>query len=389
MTEKLYDQDSHLTQFTARVLSCWPDGEGNFRVVLNRTAFYPEGGGQPADRGILGNVRVLDVREQEGEIVHETDGPLTPDTEVTGAIDWVRRFDLMQQHSGEHIVSGLIHGKYGYENVGFHMGAELITIDFNGELSLEQLREIELEANRRIWANEPVETVVLRGEALERLSYRSKKPLTGDVRIVTFPGADVCACCGTHVKYTGEIGCIRLLSVQKLRRGARVEMLSGERCYRYFDAVAAANHAVSVALSVPERQTPAGLERLFEENRRVKFRAAGLEDQLFAAMAGGYAGKSLINMPDLDPGGLGRLCAAVMNRTGALCAVFSGADGAGYKYALGSPEGDVRPMLKNMNAALNGRGGGKPGFAQGSVDTSWDEILKFFACEGIFEQGEN
>ncbi|MGI6028576.1 MAG: alanyl-tRNA editing protein [Candidatus Heteroscillospira sp.] len=377
MTEKLYYIDSHMTEFTARVLECREEKE-RFTVVLDRTAFYPEGGGQGADRGSLGGVRVLDVHEKAGQVLHYTDAPLTPGETVDGKIDWARRFDLTQQHSGEHIVSGLIHECYGLENVGFHMGEQVVAIDVSGELSLEQLREIEYEANRRVWANEPVEIAFYRGAELDELSYRSKKALTGDVRIVTFPGADVCACCGTHVKRTGEIGCIRLLNVQKLRGGVRVEMVCGERAYRYFDAVANENHAVSVALSVPEERTSGALERLFEENRRLKMRAANLENRLFTSMAEDAAGSQLVFEPELSPDGIARLCGALMERTGELCAVFSGSDSGGYKYAVGKQGGDVRALVRELNAALNGRGGGKPPFAQGSAAAAEDEIRAFF-----------
>jgi len=381
MTEKLYYIDSHLTEFTATVLACEQAGDV-WHIILDRTAFYPEGGGQSADHGVLGTVRVLDVHEKQGEIIHYTDAPLAVGTEVKGEIDWARRFDLTQQHSGEHIVSGLIHEKYGYENVGFHMGADSVIIDFNGELTISQLREIEYLANRRIWENREVEIGFYRDEALEKLSYRSKKPLTGDVRIVRFPDADTCACCGTHVKHTGEIGCIRLLNVQKLRGGVRVEMLSGERCYRYFDKVAENNHLISMALSVPEGNTPEGLSRLMDEHSRIKYRAAELENRLFAAMAEKCSGDSLIFEEGLDSDGVRKLCVVVMEHTGALSAVFSGSDENGYKYAIGKKDSDLRSLVKEMNAALCGRGGGKPFFAQGNVSAKREEIEQYFTDLG-------
>ena len=378
MTEKLYYIDSHMTEFTAQVLSC-EEKEDNWLITLDRTAFYPEGGGQPADHGTINGINVLDVHEKNGEVFHYSDAPIRAGSIVEGKVDWSRRFDLMQQHSGEHIVSGLIHEKYGYENVGFHMGADTVVIDFNGELTLPQMREIEYLANRRIWENHAVDIKFYRDEALNTLSYRSKKALTGDVRIVRFPDADVCACCGTHVKYTGEIGCIRLLSVQKLRSGVRIEMLSGERCYRYFNDVAQANHAVSVALSVPEKNTSAGLERVMEENSRLKYRCVELENRLFSDMAEKLSGPQLIFESGLNPDGVRKLCVAVMEHTGCLCAVFSGEDGAGYKYALGQQNADLRTVVKEMNAALNGRGGGKSFFAQGNCSAYREEIEAFFA----------
>ena len=246
MVEKLFYKDAYLKTFTAQVLDCQKINTG-YVIVLDKTAFYPEGGGQPGDFGVIGGAKVLDTHEKAGEVLHYTDIPLEPGTAVEGEINWKRRFDLMQQHSGEHIVSGLVHEKYGFENVGFHMGSDVITIDFSGVMTLEQLRGVELSANQKIWENSLVEIALYNSANLKNVAYRSKKPLEGDVRIVHFSGADTCACCGTHVARTGEIGCIRILSVQSLHEGVRVEMLSGERCFNYFGTVADENHSISVA----------------------------------------------------------------------------------------------------------------------------------------------
>lgn len=380
MTEKLYYDDSYIRTFVARVLGCEKVG-GRYEITLSESAFYPEGGGQPGDMGTLGAARVQDTKTKGGATVHITDTPLNPGEYVAGEIDWPRRFDLMQQHSGEHIVSGLVNSRYGLENVGFHMGKDTVTIDFDGVLTPSQLREIEGEANRKIWDDNAVEIGMYSGAALGELAYRSKKELTGDVRIVRFPGSDTCACCGTHVKHTGEIGCIRLLSVKPLRSGVRVEMISGERCYRYFAAVADENHAVSVALSAPERETNSALSRLFEDIAQQNSRTAQLENRLFERLASEYTGKAVVFEESLSSDSLRRLCDTLIKHTGALCAAFSGTDSEGYKYAIGRPEGDVRMLIKHMNTALNGRGGGKGAFAQGSVLASRDEIEKYFNAE--------
>ena len=379
MTEKLYYEDQYLARFTARATDCREAAGGRWEIKLDRSAFYPEGGGQPGDTGRIGSARVLDTVERGGDILHVADGPVGLGEELDCEVDWQRRFDFMQQHSGEHIVSGLIHSRFGYDNVGFHMGAEVVAIDFNGLIGPEELREIEYEANRAVWRDAEVGIRLLSGEALKAVSYRSKKEIPGEVRLVEFPGYDVCACCGTHVRRTGEIGCIRLLSVQRLREGVRIEMVSGERCYRYFSDVAAANHAVSVALSSPERETPSALERFFDEQRRLKLRAGALEDRLFAEIAARCSGETLLFEPGLSPDSVRRLCDAVMQSTGCRCAVFSGADGEGYKYAVGEPGGDLRQLVRDMNSALSGRGGGKPGFAQGSVAANQGDIEAFFA----------
>ena len=213
MTEKLFYQDSHLTEFEAKVLSCepvnpdiLPGHSGEYAAELDRTAFFPEGGGQYADTGVLGGVRVTDVQEKDGRILHLLEGPLEPGTCVSGRIDWEERFMKMQQHSGEHIVSGLVHSAFGYNNVGFHLGSEDCTMDFDGELSKEQLVHIEQEANRAVWKNLKIQALYPSAEELARMEYRSKIEIEGQVRIIVVPGYDVCACCAPHVSYTGEIG---------------------------------------------------------------------------------------------------------------------------------------------------------------------------------------
>ncbi len=202
--ERLYNEDAYIREFDAEVISCTEAGTG-YEVLLDRSAFFPEGGGQPADTGTLGNARVLDVQERRGEVVHMTDRALLPGSTVHGAIDWDRRFERMQEHSGEHIVSGLIHRKYGYDNVGFHMGEE-IRLDLSGVLTWDELMDIEREANEIVFLDVPLHIWIPGEEELSRTDYRSKKELSGDVRLVEIPGADICACCGTHVKRTGEIG---------------------------------------------------------------------------------------------------------------------------------------------------------------------------------------
>ena len=213
MTEKLYYNDAFMKNFTAQVLSC-EKGKDGWEVVLDRTAFYPEGGGQPGDQGVLGGVAVADTHEKEGEVVHLCAGPLTVGETVTGEIDFARRFDFMQQHSGEHIVSGILCARHHCDNVGFHIGRDLVTIDFNAALTAEDVAEIEALANQYIWEDHPVEAGWPDSEALAALPYRSKKALEGPVRIVTWPGADCCACCRTHVRRSGQAGLVKLLSCQ-------------------------------------------------------------------------------------------------------------------------------------------------------------------------------
>lgn len=388
MTKKLYEQDPFLVKFEAKVLSC-EKGKKGFDIVLDRTAFYPEGGGQPYDTGRLeisgtqDKVKVLEVHSREGEIVHTCNHPLEPETAVTGVIHWDRRFDLMQQHSGEHIVSGLAHALWGCENVGFHMGAEVVTIDFDRPLTQEQLATLEEAANRHLWqVNLPVNITYPSPQELAHICYRSKKALTGQVRIVEFPGADCCACCGTHVNHPAQVGLVKLLSMEKFREGVRIQLVCGGRALQYLSRAMEQNAQVSHLLSAKVFETGAAAERLLAENAALKSRLMALEDARFAQLAGQYAGPGDVVLFEdgLSPDALRRLCGAVLHACGdsCFCACFSGDDSSGYKYAIGQPNGHLRDWVKSLNQALNGRGGGKDDFVQGSVQASRSEIKAFF-----------
>lgn len=378
-TKRLYYEDAYRGDFTATVLECRKTGEG-YHVLLDESAFYPEGGGQPSDRGLLNEVLVTEVHEKEGELLHYTDEPLEPGSKVQGKIDWEYRFDLMQQHSGEHMVSGLIHQAYGYDNVGFHMGADVITIDFNGMLNELQLAEIEEKVNRKIWENKPVRISYPSPNELEMLPYRSKKELTGKVRIVEFSGADLCACCGTHVAHTGEIGMVKLLSVVKFREGVRVEMICGKRVLNFLNMINEQNHQISVKLSAKADKTALAVSRLQEENFRLKGRVMCLEEDMFSreAQKREGAGSVLLFQEEMEANSVRKLADAVMQTCGGCCAVFSRNPDGGYKYAIGQLNGDLRQFTKDMNTCLQGRGGGKPFFVQGSVQASEEEIRRFF-----------
>lgn len=378
-TTKLYYEDVYKKEFKAKVLEC-REGKKGYEIILDQTAFYPEGGGQPSDNGTLGNVNIKEVHEKNGELIHYTDGPLEIGTEVTGEINWDRRFDLMQQHSGEHIVSGLVHEAFGYDNVGFHMGSDTITIDLNGPLDEAQLAEIERKTNQKIWEDTQIKIIYPTAEELEKIDYRSKKELTGQVRIVEFPGVDICACCGTHVTHTGEIGMVKLLSVEKFREGVRIEMICGKRVLDYLNMVNDQNHQISVKLSAKMDKTAQAVERLQEENFRLKGQVGQLVDDMCRKEAERYAGSGsvLIFMDGMDADSVRKLADAVTQTCQGCCAVFSGNADGSYKYAMGEKDGDLRQFTKEMNAKLNGRGGGKPFFVQGSVQASEKEIRNFF-----------
>ena len=378
--EKLYEANAYLKQFTATVLSC-DEGKKGLDVVLDQTAFYPEGGGQPYDTGILGGVEVLEVHERGGHIVHTCKQALEVGSTVEGTINWERRFDLMQNHSGEHIVSGMAHNKWGCDNVGFHMGSDLITIDLNILLSEVQLKELETDVNRYIQEDHPIVITFPTPEELDALEYRSKKELTGQVRIVSFPGADTCACCGTHVSTSGQIGLVKLLTVQKFREGVRIELVCGNRAFHYLDRALEQNHHISNLLSAKVFETGAAVRRLLSENEALKARIQAMEEVRFAALAGEYADKGDVVFFEegLTPDGVRRACVAVMERCGGRCVCLSGKDGDGYKYAMGHKGGNLKELTKMLNQTLNGRGGGKPDFVQGSVAAKRTDIEAFFA----------
>ena len=376
-TEKLYDQDAHQAQFQATVLSCRP-GKHGYDVVLDRTCFYPEGGGQPGDTGVLSGIRVTDTHEAGGEIVHYCEAPLAEGQTVEGTIDYDRRFEFMQLHTGEHILSGVIHRRFGYENVGFHMGADFVTIDLSGMLTPEQVQSVEAEANEWIWKNVPVEVSYPDPEALKTIPYRSKKELTGQVRIVTIPGADVCACCGTHTRTTGQVGQIKILASENYKGGVRLSVVCGARALAAAQAMRARQAEIGALLSAKADQTAVAVHRVYDEYTALKFTHFGLCSQLFDALAQLTApdADAIRTLPGLDPDGLHRLAVRLTEVTTGLCAALTPTE-KGTGYCLARRDGDVRALTKALNAALNGRGGGKPGICQGSCAATPEQVERF------------
>ena len=379
-TRKLYYEDCLLKEFEAIVLSCEKTEKG-YAVILDQTAFYPEGGGQACDLGWLDDVAVLDVREQGEVIVHLCQGKLPVGKTVKGSIDWSRRLDLSQQHAGEHIVSGLINRRFGYHNVGFHMGADVVTIDFDGPIPMDALAQIERQANEAIWQDLPVKCWYPSQEELPNVPYRSKKALPWPVRIVEVPGYDTCACCGVHVKTTGQIGLIKLFSCVKFHEGVRIEMACGGRALEFLSKVYEQNRQVSQAFSSKIMETGAAARKMNEALAAEKYRANGLQKQVFAAIAAEYAdqGDVIYFAHDLQPGLVRDLADAIAAVCGGTAAVFSGTDEEGYSVCLVNKAEDVKKLGKSMADTLNGRGGGKTGYFQGSVKATKEEICNFFA----------
>lgn len=379
-TEKLYYKDSHCFEFTALVLDCRETARGP-ALILDRTAFFPEGGGQLADTGSLGAVKVLDVHEKEGEILHYCDGPLMPGERVEGRLDAEQRLVRMQNHSGEHVVSGLAHKLFGCENVGFHMGEDFVTIDFDRELSREQLMEIETLANRAVREDLPVSCTFPEPEVLKSLEYRSKLELTENVRIVEIPGVDRCACCAPHVERTGEIGLIKVLDWERHRGGLRLSLACGMLALRDYRVKQENISAISQALSSKRHETAAAVERLLQEQQKSKERIAALSLELARYMAEDREeteGNICVFDSVLDEVALRELVNLLMEKCRGIAAAFSGDDRRGYRYIMGSRELDMRSLAKELNSLIEGRGGGKARMIQGSASASAAAIAAVF-----------
>ena len=385
-TQKYYEADAYRREADAVILAAEPDGRGGGKLALDGTVFYPEGGGQPADHGTLTlpdgtRLTVTDVHEQGGVIWHRVDAlpdTAAPGTAVTGRIDWAWRFDKMQQHTGEHILSGILHQMFGAENVGFHIGSDAVRMDTSVPISAEGLREAELAANRIVWQNVPVLITYPAREELARMTYRSKKEIEGQVRIVTIPGADVCACCGTHTAATGAVGQIKILAAENYKGGVRLSVVCGERALLAAQAMRQRQADIGALLSAKPSETAHAVHRVYDEYTALKFAHFGLCSELFDALAAQVApGADAIRIvPGLDPDGLHRLAVRLSEATTGLCAALT-ANEKGTGYCLAQAGGDVRALTKALNTALNGRGGGKPGICQGSCAAAPEQVETF------------
>ncbi len=379
LTEKLYYSDGHLSRFTARVTSCEKE-DGAWAVKLDRSAFFPGGGGQEADEGVLSDMKLLGLREEGEDIVHLTPAPLEPGALVEGRIDWPLRFSRMQGHSGEHILSGTVHRLFGYDNVGFHMGEEAITIDFSGELSREDLSRAELEANRAIWRDVPVRTLLPTPGELAAMDYRSKKELTGQVRIVEIEGVDLCACCAPHVSHSGEVGLLKIIDSMRHRGGTRLTLLCGEAALLDYEALHENNAAVSAALSAKRLETGGAIARVMAEQEERRAELTKLKRELLQLKAAALRpteGSICIFESDIDMITLRELVNAGSELAGKVCAGFAGTDGD-YKYIIGSRTVPLRASAKEINAAIDGRGGGSDAMIQGTSRARREDIERYF-----------
>lgn len=381
MTEKLYYQNPYQRRFGARVLKC-TEKDGRWQIVLNRTAFYPEGGGQPSDTGVLDAANVLGAEEHGVEIVHFTDRPLPVGSTVMGSINWPHRFGLMQQHTGEHIVSGIANRLFGVENVGFHMGEKFLTVDWSGRLTKNQIVLVERLTNEAVYRNLPVRAEFPTAEELAKMEYRSKKALSGAIRIVTIPGYDVCACCGTHVAFTGEIGAVKILSSQNYKGGTRVTLACGAQAMNDYAEKQESVAQISALLSAKPEEVAQAVRRLMSDSDGLKRQLSEIREQLLQRKAESVpmnSGSACVFESNLPPEELRKFAVLLARRCDGTAVVFNGKDNA-YRYALANAgQDDIRPIGKALNDAFAGRGGGSRELVQGTLKGTQVDLKNLFA----------
>ena len=385
LTERLYYTDSHLKEFDAVVAACEPFGPKDgydkgitHRVVLNATAFFPEGGGQYGDVGSLDKVSVLDTREKNGIIYHYTDGALEPGQTVHGTLNWQERFSRMQQHSGEHVVSGLVHQMKGYDNVGFHLGPTATTLDFNGPLTVEELAELERRANQAVADNIEVQVSFPTKEEEALIDYRSKIDIEGQVRLVTFPGIDVCACCAPHVYRTGEIGLIKFADAIAWKGGVRLTILCGFRALADYNEKSRAVKNISNLLSAAPAEVDAAVERVKAQSEERREKLIYWQKKLIASLPEKCEEITMLFEPELDKNVAREYVNEAVARGAKLAGSFVGNDQTGYSYIIGSGTQDLRPLAAEMKTALQARGGGKAEMIQGQVLAPEGSLRNFF-----------
>lgn len=374
MTQKLYYENQYIKEFTANVLSCTESKRG-FEVILDKTAFFPEGGGQPGDTGYIGTAEVVDTVERGDEVVHICTEAVSGEVECR--LDFEKRFTNMQQHTGEHIFSGVLHSVCGYDNVGFHMGENSITVDFSGVVTADELARIEKLSNEAIYKNIPVEAIYPSDEELEKYSYRSKKEISGQVRLTKIEGVDLCACCGTHVAFTGEVGIIKAVSMMNYKSGVRITLQIGRKALADYCEKNKSVLEISNLLKAKADEITPAVERFLAQLHEARYAYSSLKKELFALKANEASGKKYIAFDDGGSADDARIFADLLAEKVGIAAAFSGNDEIGYKYAVVSRTQDVREIGKALNAACNGRGGGKPDMVQGSVAATREEIEAF------------
>ena len=389
-TKKLYDIDAYAVAFEAKVLSCEKEetsdknGEGaeRYRVILDQTLFFPEEGGQTPDKGTLNEARVLDVQIEKDVIVHWTDQPLVEGGEVNGTIDWQHRFFNMQQHSGEHLFSGLAYRKYGYKNVGFHLSNQIVTMDFDHAFTEEQLQEMEWAINEAIVANVEIKTGYPSKETLENLEYRSKIAIDGAIRIVEIPGYDICACCAPHVKRTGEIGMFKIQNVQNYKGGMRISFLCGFRALQEYRKKAQIISELSGILTTNQENLADHVTKLKTQVQSLKTQLSNAKQSLMESKIREIPAEQknvLLFERELDTPVVRTTVNTLVEKHDGICGVFVGDDADGYTFIIGSKSVDCKEVAAKLRETCNARGGGSNQMIQGSVQTTKKVLLQIFA----------
>lgn len=387
MTEKLFYTTQYDTKFTATVIEC-TQNKDRYEIILNRTLFYPEGGGQPGDIGFLNEVEIFDTHEHGENVIHYSKNPIEKGTEVNGEINWDYRLDLMQNHTGEHMISGIICEKYNCNNVGFHMGKERITIDFDAKIPDEDLADLELKVNKGIWANVPISVNSYKGEELDAIDYRSKIPLDGYVRIVKAGDFDCCACCGTHVAFAGEVGLIKIVGSQNYKGGTRLEILCGVRAFNHYNMCQESVKKISNTFSAKEDKVFESIEKLINDNSKLQSKVKDLQEGYFLNVSRqieSYLKKDesnvniLILEEELNGKDMALFSKYILNNIGNNneVAIFSKNDIGNYSFLIASNEVDVKPTFNGIKEKFDCKGGGKPTSVQGSVICGINELTEY------------
>lgn len=374
MTKKLYDLDAYATEFDAKVLSCEAVAEGEktvYKTILDETLFFPEEGGQSPDKGMLGGAEVLDVRIEQDTIIHTLSKPLATGENVHGKICWEHRFSNMQQHSGEHIFSGIVNRLYGFSNVGFHLSDNIVTMDFDGVLTEEDVRKVETLANEAIAKNLPVTVSYPSEEELALLKYRSKIEIKGQVRIVTIKDVDVCACCAPHVRYTGEIGLLKIMSVQNYKGGVRLSMLCGFRALEAFREKAAVINSLTEFLTVSQELLPDRVKKLKADMQDYKYRLAQAKQRLLELKIEGIPAEQehvVLFEQEMENIVMRNAVNKMTAVHSGFCGIFAGTEENGYRFIIGSAASDCMKAAAALRDAAKAKCGGSRQMIQGTVN---------------------
>lgn len=382
MTEKLYDKNAYLFEFEANVISCSASGE-KFEVILDCTAFFPQEGGQDCDTGVIDGAHVTYVSEKNGEIIHIADRAVCG--KVLCRIDRSLRFDRMQQHTGEHIVCGIVHKKYGYENVGFHLGNQDVTFDFDGPLSPAQLDEIEALANRAVQANLPVRGYYPDAKELSKTEYRSKKEIDADVRIVEIENIDRCACCAPHVSRTGEVGLIKFTDSAAYKGGIRIHMSCGMRALNDYREKQKNLEEIAKALSCKTNNAADFFAKYADDTQLLKQKLSELKKELIALRTETVEktdGNIILfenqTTKSTDSNALRLTVNALEGKYGGVCAVFAGNDKDGYGFAAASDKINMNELAQKLRRELSARCGGNEKMIQGNIFSDKQSIERLF-----------